>query len=226
VGLIIVPAYCLDITKDYVLYNRLMQHKIPAVFCFRGIDGLNNTPLINYNNFYGGYVATKHLVQKGYRHIAYMAQYMLRTSLDRYQGYIAAMVECGLEINRDAVVLETKNDDHPYGYSDMCRILREDYPIDAVFCHADCLVPAVYQAVRDCGKRISDDVGVISFDNEDICISETPKITSLGGKDTEIGSKAAETLCRMIDGEHMPVPFYLMQPEIVERQSCLGPKRA
>ena len=195
------------------------------VFCFRGIDGLNRTPLIAYNNFYGGYLATKHLIEKGYRHIAFMSKLMLRTSLDRYQGYVAALLEAGLQVTRSTIVLETVENGYPHGYYDMRRLIKSDDAIDAVFCHADELVSPVYQAIRDCGKAISDDIGVISFDNQEtLCMAETPHVTSLGGLDMEIGEKAAETLWKIICGQASDVPLFLMQPVITERESCMGPK--
>ena len=223
-GLIIVPAYCMDLARDYVLVNRLTQHNIPTVFCFRGIDGPMQMPTVCYNNFYGGYLATKHLIKMGYRHIAYIAQYMLRTSLDRYQGYVAAMTESGLTVDSSTVVSRVTEDDRPLAYTDALRLLRENPQIDAIFCHADLLMSGVYQAVRDCGRRVSDDVGVIGFDDIESFVRLTPPATSLGGMDYEIGQEAARQLWRLIHQEKDGLPVYVMQPHIIERESCLGPK--
>jgi Transcriptional regulators len=223
-GLIIVPAYCMDLARDYVLVNRLTQHDIPAVFCFRGIDGPTQMPTVCYNNFYGGYLATKHLIKMGYRHIAFIAQYMLRTSLDRYQGYAAAMTESGLTADRRMIVTRITEDDRPLGYTDALRMLRENPGIDAFFCHADLLMSGVYQAIRDSGRRVSDDVGVIGFDDIESYVNLTPPATSLGGKDYEIGQEAARQLWRLIRREEDGLPVYVMQPHIIERESCLGPR--
>ena len=96
--------------------------------------------------------------------------------------------------------------------------------IDAVFCQPDHLVPGVCKAIKDCGLKVSDDVGVITVDNSDICFYENPKITSIGGQDEEIGSKAAEILWQMMHGSSCYTPLYLMLPNIYERESCVGPK--
>ena len=224
-GLIIVPAYCMDLAKDYVLLNRLTQHNVPTVFCFRGIEGLGQMPTVCYNNFYGGYLATKHLIGKGYRNIAYIAQYMLRTSLDRYQGYAAALTESGLSVERGRVVPRITEDDRPLGYTDALRLLQRDPAIDAIFCHADLLMAGVYQAIADSGRRVSRDVGVIGFDDIESQVSLTPPATSLGGMDYEIGQEAARQLWRLIHHEEDALPVHVMQPRIIERESCLGPGR-
>lgn len=222
IGLIIVPALYFDITKDYVLYSRLISNQFPVVFCFRGIDGLTSAPLVCYNNFYGGYIATKHLITQGYRHIAYIAEKTLRTSLDRFQGYMAALLEAGLEINRSMIILEPEN----RGYEEMTCILQSDAQVDAVFCQADCLVPHIYRAIRDAGLRISDDIGVIGFDNSDCCVTESPTITALGNKDAEIGIKAAQILWKNMEKteEEKSFPYFLFSPDIIVRESCRGPK--
>ena len=225
-GLIIVPAFCNDLTHDYLLHNRLQQSKTPVVFCYRGIEGFLNTTVVCYNNFHMGYLATRYLMQKGYRHIAYMSEQMLRTTLDRYQGFVTAMIESNYRIAKEAVILETLRDGKAHEYEDMCRILQADPAdrIDAVFCQPDHLVPGVCKAIKDCGLKVSDDVGVITVDNSDICFYENPKITSIGGQDEEIGSKAAEILWQMMHGSSYYTPLYLMLPNIYERESCGGPK--
>lgn len=217
-GFIIVPVLLMDVTQNYLLYSRLMQHSIPVVFCYRGIDGLS-APLVAYNNFYGGYAAAKHLIQKGYRHIAYLSQVYLRTSIDRFQGFVAAMEESGLTINRKMVVLETKD-----VYGEMRAIFSSGEPIDSVFCQTDKIVPEVYRAVADQGLMVSRDVGVIGYDDLDVCLRLTPQLTTLGGKDGEIGARAASLLWESMAGaKSRRFPYYVFQPEIVQRESCAGP---
>lgn len=225
-GLIIVPAFCNDLTHDYLLHNRLQQSQTPVVFCYRGIEGFLNTTVVCYNNFHMGYLATRHLIQKGYKHITYMSEQMLRTTLDRYQGFVTAMIESQYRIEKEAVILETLRNGKAHEYEDMCRILQDKTHdrIDAIFCQPDYLVPGVCRAIKDCGLRVSDDVGVITVDSSDICFYENPKITSIGGQDEEIGTKASEILWQMMHGTSYYAPLHLMLPNIYERESCLGPQ--
>lgn len=218
-GIIIVPVLLLDATQNYLLYSRLMQHSIPVVFCYRGIDGLN-APLVTYNNFYGGYAATKHLIQMGYRRIAYISQVYLRTSIDRFQGYMAALEEHGLPIDRDLVVLGTDR-----VYQEASRMVSIPERADGIFCQTDKISPEVYRAITDHGLRVSKDVGVIGYDDLDICLSLSPRLTTLGGKDQQMGTRAAALIWKSISGEEMRhFPYYVFQPEIVRRASCLGPE--
>ena len=53
-----------------------------------------------------------------------------------------------------------------------------------------------------------------------------PKLSSVSYKSIEIGEKAARILRKMINQEPLSdFEFYLFQPNIVERDSCLGKKQ-
>lgn len=225
-GLIVVPAYCMDITRDYVLFNRLEQQHMPVVFCFRGIEGVSRIPLVAYNNFYAAWIATKHLIAKGYKHITYVAQFLLRTTLDRYQGYLAAMMEEGLEIDRSAIIFDAKyNEQSPLAYCETLSMLKSHPEIDAILCNADSIADGIYQAIHDSGHKVSQDIGVISINNDIVkCNMLHPTLTSVGGHNQIIGEKAAKMLLKIIQGESPQTPLFLFQSELYERESCLGPR--
>jgi DNA-binding LacI/PurR family transcriptional regulator len=67
---------------------------------------------------------------------------------------------------------------------------------------------------------------VVGYDDDDLCEKVTPAITSMSCRNLEVGIKAAEVLYKMTvkedwsDFHH----FYLLQPALVVRGSCLGLK--
>lgn len=224
-GLIIVPVlrqHTVEITK---LYEILADSKKPIVFCNMGVNGIS-APIVTSNNFYGGYIATKHLLKMGYQKIAYLSKFNYQTSVERCQGYITALLEAGIAIERDLIQIDAGDAERPYGYATMKKLLSEHPDIDAVFCFNDSLIPGVYKAAKELGKRISDDLGVIGYDNTKECTAETPEVTSITYRDTEIGHIAAKLLLKQLRGEKISgFPYYLFQPELIERESCLGPRK-
>jgi DNA-binding LacI/PurR family transcriptional regulator len=225
-GLIIVPVACGEIRKNYLFYNQLTELKVPFVFCGRNAYGIN-APVVASNNFYGGYIATKHLLAKGYRHIAYISQQKYQASIDRCQGYIVALLENGVEVNRKIIAMEDKSHTQPVGYKTMKNILALDQAVDAVFCFCDKIAPGVYQAISEAGLAVSDDIGVIGYDNTDICEKLNPAVTTVAYKSLEVGTKAAEILYKLINKEDLSgFEYYLFQPKLVARDSCLGLKKA
>jgi DNA-binding LacI/PurR family transcriptional regulator len=225
-GMIIVPIVSPDAAKNHRLFKQLFEVEIPFVFCNRNQEGIN-VPVVANNDFYGGCLATKHLLEKGYRNIAFVAHQKFRTSIDRCQGYITTLQENGVEVNQELIVIEEKSQAQPYGYEGMRKILTSGQKVDAVFCFNAKVIEGVYQAIAEAGLMVSDDIGVIGHDNTDICLMLTPAVTSIACKNLEVGTKAAEVLYKLINKEELPdFNFYLFQPEIVVRDSCLGLKKA
>jgi DNA-binding LacI/PurR family transcriptional regulator len=181
--------------------------------------------VVTSNDFYGSYIATKHLLEKGYRHIAYISNKKIRTSIDRCQGYISALMENGIKVNPKIIAIEEKSQAQPTGYEAMQKILASGQLVDAVFCFYDRVLPGVYQAIAEAGLTISDDIGVISYDNTGICEKSTPAVTSVDCQNIGIGEKAAEVLYKQINKEDLAdFEFHLFQPELIVRNSCLGLK--
>jgi DNA-binding LacI/PurR family transcriptional regulator/biotin operon repressor len=224
-GLIIVPVASGDTQKNYRLYCQLTELKVPFVFSNRNAEGIN-APVVASDDNYGGYIATKHLLKKGYRNIAYISDLKYRTTVDRCQGYIAALLENGIEINRKIIAMQDQSQTQTAGYETMKKILASGQIVDAVFCVRDKVAQGVYQAIAEVGLNVSDDIGVIGYDNTDLCEKLTPAVTSVAYKNLEVGTKAAEVLYKQINGEALSeFELYLFQPELVVRDSCLGLKR-
>lgn len=223
-GFIMVPVINRDIRENYRLYNQLTEARIPFIFCNRTVDGIS-APVVTSDDFYGSYIGTKHLIEKGYRHIAFLSQTKYTTSENRCHGYLTAILECGLEVNRHNIILEEVPSAYPAGYLSMKSLLEKDPSIDAVFCFNDRIARGVYKAIQESGKQVSADVGVIGYDNTiEVCEQSVPRLTSLSYKNVEIGQKAADILWKLIN--HQPVSefdYYLLQPSIVIRESCRGP---
>lgn len=224
-GLIIVPVLrerTLEMTK---LYEALADSKKPLVFCNMSVNGIE-APIVASNNFYGGYVATKHLISKGYRKIAYLSKFNYQTSMERCQGYITALLESGYSVDRDLIIINAGDQDTPYGYTAIKKLLMKRPDIDAVFCFNDSLIRGVYMAAKEMGKEISDDLGVIGYDNTNQCMMEAPRVSSMTYRNAEIGHVAANLLLKQIHGEEISgFPYYLFQPELIERDSCKGPRK-
>jgi DNA-binding LacI/PurR family transcriptional regulator len=223
-GIIIVPVASGDTDNDYRLYKQLTELKMPVVFC--GRNALGNAPVVTSNDFYGSYIATKHLLEKGYRHVAYISNIKYRTSVDRCQGYMTALLENGIKVSHKIIVIEEHFQPQPFGYKAMKQILASGQIVDAVFCLYDKVVQGVYQAITETGLVVSDDIGVVGYDNSDICEKLTPAVTTVDYKSMEMGTKIAEVLYKQINKEDLSdFQFYVIQPDLVIRDSCLGPKR-
>jgi DNA-binding LacI/PurR family transcriptional regulator len=224
-GLIILPVPN-RIEENFCLYRQLTELKVPFVFCNRNAEGFPAL-VVASSDYYGAYIATKHLLDRGYCHIAYISYRKYRASFDRCEGYILALMENKIEVDREIIAI--KDQPHPqlFGYETMKKFLISGRSVDAVFCFNDSIAQGAYQAISEVGLTVSDDIGVIGYDNNDICEKLTPAVTSVSWKGLEAGVKAAEMLYKKISGAALSdFELYLFKPELVVRDSCLGPKKA
>ncbi len=224
-GFIIVPVIFSSLEENQKLYSDLLYSGIPFVFCNRSVEGIS-APVITSNNFYGGYIATKHLLEKGYRRIAYISKYHYSACLERFQGYMTALMEAGVPINRDLVRVSESNKTPIRYYDEAVKLLREEH-VDAIFAFNDYGSFEIARAIADCGLRISDDVGLIGYD----CVQDndyyTPEIgfSSVSYGIEQIAQKAAELLLKRCSGTYTSSGFdyYLYQPRLCIRDTCKGP---
>ncbi|MCM0649355.1 GntR family transcriptional regulator [Clostridium swellfunianum] len=218
-GLIIVPA--ISEKKDINSFRLLKERKIPFVFCNRGVDDIE-APKVMSNNFYGGYIATKHLLENGYRNIAYVSRFMYSASVERYQGYVSALYEAGAELNEELVVFEETSGEEKHGYNSTKMLLSKDKGKrpDAIFCFNDDIAMGAYEAITEAGLAIGEDVGIVGYDNTSICEMLPAKLTSVRFKTYETGTKAAELLISKMNGEMIPNnKIVVLQPELKMRES-------
>lgn len=222
-GFIIVPVITDDPSENHRLYNNLVVSEIPFIFCNRPVEGIS-APTVTSNDFYGGYIATKHLIAQGYHKIAYISTKRYVNAIDRCKGYMSALLENGLEINRRLIRMPWGNG-ATLNYYDETKRLLETEDVDAVFCFSDTGAVHVGAAITDAGLTISDDIGLICYNDTEVARFYSPSLTSISYKTQEIGKKAAEVLYQRCTNPKglQEFNFYLFLPEVVERESCKGP---
>ena len=220
-GMIVIPA--MTTTENERNYQYLVRSGVPFVFWQRSVDYMRDIPQFLLNGYYGGYLATRHLLSMGYRRVAYVAPTRFRSSMDRYMGYCAAISDAGLAVDPDLVRL-----DIPQGKERECArdMLSLADPADGFVCFVDSLAVDVVRVIREeFGLRISDDVGVIGFEGVISWLDATLdiRLTYVDIQYQTSGAEAAALLWRMMRGEaagtNVPRVF---PPKLVVRDSCKG----
>ena len=123
--------------------------------------------------------------------------------MDRCQGYMTSLLENGIEINRQYILIpsdpETPNDCY-----EKAGKMIDAGEVDAFFCFNDQIAFKMIEIIKKRNKIIPDDIGVIGYDNIEACNSQSPALTSISYKTTEIGQKAAEVLYHITAYKKLP----------------------
>jgi DNA-binding LacI/PurR family transcriptional regulator len=170
------------------------------------------------DNEIGGYQATKHLVDLGRKHIAYIGR-MARRSPEhaaRYDGYTRALREAGMEPNEKLRV--PADNSELLGYQAVQELLDRGAPFDAIFAVTDLIAIGAMRALQDAGLRVPEDVSVVGFDDMPLAAYVTPALTTVQQNAQMGGDALVEGIVNLIQGEL--IQSRLITPKLIVRESC------
>jgi LacI family transcriptional regulator len=198
-----------------------LMYQIPSVL-LDCRDAENTLPSVVPDEFQGGYQAAETLLERNHRCIG-----MINTSEDvpagrlREKGFRQSLTDNGIAAE-EGLVAYGEDGDAKTGY-DGVRTLFERYgQMTALFCFNDRVAMGAYDALRQMGKRIPQDVAVIGFDNYDLISANLhPKLTTMQLPHYEMGKWAVETVLQISQGtgENAPSPQEMLPCPLVMRDS-------
>ncbi|WP_245866755.1 LacI family DNA-binding transcriptional regulator [Oceaniglobus roseus] len=171
---------------------------LPAVLvnCY---DPGRKLPSILPGELVGGRTATQRLIDAGRRRIGLInGQDGLDATRDRLRGYRQALASNDLPF--DPALVFPGNWEPSAGYEGTRQMMALADPPDAFFCANDMMAVGCYDALKEMGKRIPEDVSVVGFDNREIAQFMRPPLTTLILPHYEMGAMAAEMLLDMAGG--------------------------
>ena len=72
---------------------------------------------------------------------------------------------------------------------------------------------------REQGKKVPDDISLVTLDNTDYCLCTTPRLTSVDMMQNQIGICAAQCMLQQINKERRYKQTLVLSPELVVRNS-------
>lgn len=156
-------------------------------------------PSVTVANEVGGYLATKHLSERGRKHIAFIAETPgdLNFTL-RQRGYERALREAGLPICSDLVEAGTLGLEG--GYLAAKKLLAQTRP-DALFAANDTAAFGALRAFAEHDLRVPEEVALVGFDDIELSRYTTPPLTTLHVPRQQLGFQAATKLLDLLAGE-------------------------
>lgn len=193
----VIASLAMD-TIDLSHFQPFQRKNIPLVFFDRAEDHPNSTMVV-IDNTRCGYEATSHLIERGCRRIALVTGSLKRNVYaQRYQGYVQALQQNGLPVNKELVVVNEL--DEKGGASAAEAILRMSPRPDAVFVTNDFAAAVCMRALQDAGLHVPEDIAIVGFNDDNICRLVRPQLTTVQYPGTEMGQIAARHLIDHLEG--------------------------
>jgi LacI family gluconate utilization system Gnt-I transcriptional repressor len=174
----------------------LGSSRIPIVSMMDLADGEQDLS-VGFSQLDAGHTMTRHLLDKGYRRIAFIGAQLDERTLRRADGYRRAMQAAGLA-DPGLEVMTAEPSTIALGAQLMQRTLA--LGCDAVFCCNDDLAHgAIYHCQRH-GVRVPQDVAIAGFNDLPASAWMMPSLTTVDTPRYRIGYEAASLLLEVIDG--------------------------
>lgn len=199
---------------DQVQHIKEIQDKgMPVVLIDRSERDLE-IDVVSADNEYGGYLATRHLIELGHKRIACIKGSPKATlNAKRPVGYKKAMKEAGI----DDPIIKTSNFLFDGGYKVTKKLLQSKKPPTAIFACNDLMAIGVISAAYEMKRKIPEDISVVGFDNIGMSSYSTPSLTTIDYKIDEMGKKAAKILLNRISDNKIEYKHEYVEPKLVVR---------
>jgi LacI family transcriptional regulator len=203
--------------------HELDQHRLPYVLIDRNFPGM-------IRNFVGtddveiGRLATRHLIERGYRRIAHIAGPNRSTASGRRKGYRLELAGHGIKVPTDYIATGKTGDDSgdESGYRAMRALLTRNPRPDAVFCFNDPICLGAMRAILEAGLHVPGQIGLIGCGN--IKYSELLRVplSTIDQDAASLGEQAARLALGLIESSQSGEPYpatVLVKPRLIARQS-------
>jgi LacI family transcriptional regulator len=176
---------------------------------------------VGADNMTGGHVVTRHLLDLGYRKVAFIGgPEHWASGVERQRGYQRALEDYGFPYDPSLV---------EYGDWEICsgieatgRLLDRHPTIDAIFVANDLMAAGSIQVAFRRGMHIPQDLALVGYDDRQFAQALYPPLTSFAHPLHSLGQKAAQLLInRLLRHKNTRyVPSISVPGQLVVRESC------
>jgi len=142
------------------------------------------------------------------------------SSHERLRGFREVLGEYGVSLEADYIAEGGYTFDS--GVECARRLLALENRPTAIFAGNDEMAIGIYQAAREAGLRIPEDLSVVSFDDTPIASRVWPMLTTVRLPIREMGQAAASLILER-SAESKSGPYISFTPELIVRQSTAPP---
>jgi DNA-binding LacI/PurR family transcriptional regulator len=207
------------INENNDIMKRVVDKNVPLIFFDRKkhIDGVSS---VTIDDFEGGYLATKQLIDEGCSRIAHFTgDQSLEIFQNRTKGYKKALEDNGILFDPNYIFQIKSNVDA--GRLAMEQLLSLENPPDALFSTSDFAALGAIQVLKEKGIKIPEEFCVFGFGNEPFTKFMELSISSVDQSPLEMGKMAAKVFLEQINNtENLKIEKkVILKPELHIRKS-------
>lgn len=183
-------------------------------------------PAVVPSEIAGGQRATRHLIEQGHRRIGtILGEPWMDAAQDRLEGYRRALATADIPFDPGLVVAGDWS--ASAGFHGTRQLLALPERPTAIFCQNDRTAIGCFEALKEAGLSIPEDISVVGYDDEEISRHLHPRLTTSVLPHRAMGQWAIEQL----QGMEMPAgkgrkrfPITKIECPLVSRDSVAPPR--
>lgn len=198
-------------------FDILTNINIPIVLIDSYVSN-SNICNVGLEDFNGGYLATKYLIDHGHKNIAFASPFIKYTGVvsERFEGYKKALKEANIQLNADIIFEQELDTDTTISLGESLA-KRDD--ITAIFATADILAAGIMTGIKKAGKSVPEDISIIGFDDINLCNLISPNLTTIHQDAPLKGELAVNYIIDKLEGKTISNKETILPVKIVERES-------
>ena len=197
---------------------------MPIVF-IDYVPPFGDFPSVLIDNVRGGMLATEHLINKGYKNIAFIGGEISHPSIrERLQGYKLALDRSTINNNNNSngnglVVTNDEFLSRQNGYKSAKKLFTHNKDVTAIFASNNATTAGVIQYLKYNNFNILNDISLIGFDDIEADMMIDPPLTTIRVPKVEMGTEAVQLLLNIIKTKNNTAKKILIPIELVVRES-------
>ena len=210
-GVIVVSA-----RKNDPITRIIEKLGLPSAFVGHPPD-LRRLPFVGIDNRSSARAITERLLATGRRRVGMIASALDRDSgADRLAGFTDALGP----LFDPALVARVPFYAYADGVAGMRALLAAEPGLDGVFAASDAVAAGALEALREAGRSVPGDVGVVGFDDSAWALRCQPLLSTVHQPAAGLGERAAELVLGQLRGEEPELGGILLTTPIVWRDSA------
>ena len=208
-------------SKSSASLQKVLDEKIPLIF-FDRRKIMNNVSSVTIDDFAGGYMATKHLIDSGCRKIAHIISGPIELEIfkERHRGYQQALEDHNIDYRKDYVLRTNSSIEEGKRAVEILFSLNEKP--DAIFSASDFVALGAIQELQKRGIKVPEEVSVIGFANEPFTDFLELSISTIDQFPLEMGRTVARVYLNQETGDEAGGNVQkkvVLQPKLIARKS-------
>ena len=194
------------------------KHNIPLALLGRNFDNSCSDASIIGDNVRGSYKSASHLMKNGSRRVVYVeGNPHTAGSRQRLEGYKQAHSEFGIPVREEFIISGEYS--IAFGQETARKLIQSGLEFDAIITGSDLIAIGLLSQLMKSGIRVPEDVEIIGFDNIELTTVVSPQLSTISKPHYEMAQHISEQLIRIIQGETIPLPHTVVEPELILRET-------